>query len=340
MIHAVSAVGKVAYRAAARTGLAAGEDKPPYPCALPLRVVEGPDDNAKLREVAGAIFDAARDLLHSPAHVWRRVAFTDPDGEDLFLQTKPPIGAYNFARASMSFRGATPALFLDTVHGDRFDFRQEYSSELVGFDILARPTPEITIQYQEYRAPPPIRNRYLIYLVEKRYLAEEDTWYVYGCSIDYPSYKVTSNAVSSICMWTWELSQVGHNTIATYASCMSPNAWVPPFIINWMKSAIGKELVAIRRFLYRQRPQPQSGISTQPQENLVEVNSNKKEEERVTDDSSSDREANCQILTDNSTLKMSELDNSEDDSQFKDNPLQEDAFFWRHLEESEELQLL
>ncbi|CCW60488.1 unnamed protein product [Phytomonas sp. EM1] len=335
MIRVVSSVGKAAYKAASKTGLTAGKEQPPYPCALPLQVVNGPDDMENIRRIADAIFEAALDLFHNPEHDWKTVEFRDPDGGDLVLMTKSHIGQFNFARATMSFMNSTPELFLSTVHGESFEMRKEFSSELVTFNVLANPTPMMNIQYHEYRAPPPISNRYLIYLVEKRYVAEEDTWYIYGCSINYPPFKkFSSNAVCSICLWTWELSQVGNNTIATYASCLSPNGWVPTFIVNWMKGAIAKEMVAIRRFLYRQRPEYIPVMLSSPK--LVEGN-----DECFSDDVSCDREVNHRISRENYIQKPKKLLNHEDDEveiRFRDLPLQEEVFLWRDLEENEELQ--
>lgn len=257
MFKVVSSLGNAAYKAAAKTGLAAGTEQPPYPCALPLHVVEDPNNGAEVQALADTVFEAAKDLIHNPNHAWKVVDYRDPDskeGGDLVLLSKPHIGPYNFAKATMSFMNCSPERMLETVHGEDFEMRRKFSADLSAFTVIANPTPTTNIQYHEYYAPPPVSHRSLMYLVEKRYVPEEDAWYVYGCSIDYPAFtKGSARTIRAMCLWAWELNQVGANTLGTYVSCMNPNGWAPTFIVGWLKSEIGKELVSIRRVLYGQQ---------------------------------------------------------------------------------------
>ncbi|KEG15666.1 hypothetical protein DQ04_00011330 [Trypanosoma grayi] len=253
MWSVVSKVGKAAYSTAAKTGLAAGTEQPPYPCALPLLLLEDSDDTPRVQEMLDTIFAAAKDLLENDAeHNWQLVDYQDPDkGGDLHLFTRTHIGPFNFAKATVSFMGVTPQQVLDTMHGDDPESRKKYSANMAHFEILARPTPTSNIQYHEYWAPPPVAGREFVFLAEKKYVEEDDVYYVYGCSIDYaPRAKKSNNHVRASCLWAWELTPIGNNTMATYVSCMNPRGWTPTFMIGWLKSEIGKELVACRRVLY------------------------------------------------------------------------------------------
>ncbi|KAH9598933.1 START domain [Trypanosoma melophagium] len=253
MWDVVSQVGRAAYRTAAKTGLAAGTEQPAYPCALPLQRLEDADDTPRVQELLANIFAAAKDLLENDAeHRWQLVDYQDPDkGGDLHLFTRPHIGPFNFAKATLSFMGVTPQQVLDTMHGDDSESRKKYSANLSTFEILARPTPTSNIQYHEYWAPPPVAGREFVFLAEKKYVEEDDVYYVYGCSIDYaPREKKSKTHVRASCLWGWELTPIGNNTMATYVSCMNPRGWTPTFIIGWLRSEIGKELVSCRRVLY------------------------------------------------------------------------------------------
>ncbi|RNF01344.1 hypothetical protein TraAM80_07044 [Trypanosoma rangeli] len=253
MWNVVSKVGKAAYRTAAKTGLAAGTEQPPYPCALPLQRMEDPDDLFRAQELLDNIFASAKDLLENDAeHQWRLVDYQDPDKNgDLHLFTRPHIGPFNFVKATLSFMGVTPQRVLDTVHSDDEADRKKYSANMVRFEILARPTPTSNVQYQEYWAPPPVSGREFIFFAEKKYVEEDDVYYVYGCSIDYAAReKIPGNRVRASCLWAWELTPIGNNTMATYVSCMNPRGWTPTFIIGWLKSEVGNELISCRRVLY------------------------------------------------------------------------------------------
>lgn len=271
------AIGNAAYAAATSTGIAAGTEQPPYPCALPLRALTDPTDTVAIQGLADEIFAATKDLLGNDSNLrraaleagavdpancravwnpagmeWSPVDYKDPDRDgDFQLMTKKHVGPFNFAKATMTYRGCTPDEIISVMHSDEFETRKRFSADLSVFKILARPTPSTNIQYHEYNAPAPVSSRHLIYLFERRYVPEEDTHYVYGCSIDYPPYdkSIGKNTIRAIALWGWSFCQVGDDTLTCYTSCMNPNGWAPTFIVGWMKGEIGKELTMLRHII-------------------------------------------------------------------------------------------
>lgn len=253
MWDVVSRVGKAAYRTAALTGLAAGTEQPPYPCALPLKTVSSDSDVDSMREVLNSAFDASKDMLENNGeHQWQLVDYVDPEeGGDLHLFTRPRVGPFNFVKATLSFMGVSPQNVLDTMHSDNADDRKRYSANLSHFEVLAKPMAGCAIELHKYWAPPPVAGREFVFAAEKKYVESENVYYVHGCSIDYtPQMETSKGFVRAACLWAWKLMPVGDNTLATYVSCMNPRGWTPPFIFGWLKSEIGKELVACRRVLY------------------------------------------------------------------------------------------
>nr|CCC93476.1 conserved hypothetical protein [Trypanosoma congolense IL3000] len=253
MWDVVSRVGQAAYRTAAMTGLAAGTEQPPYPCALPLKVVDNDSDPACIQGILDSAFSATTDMFeNNREHQWELVDYVDPEeGGDLHLFTRPHVGPFNFVKATLSFVGVSPQNVLDTMHGSDVESRKKYSANLSHFEVLANPKQVCAIELHKYWAPPPIAGREFVFLTEKKYVESENMYYVYGCSIDYTPMKETSKGfVRAACLWAWKLMPVGDNTMATYVSCMNPCGWTPTFIFGWLKSEIGKELVACRRVLY------------------------------------------------------------------------------------------
>lgn len=341
MLKLVSSVGNIAYKAAAKSGLAAGTEQPPYPCALPLPVVEDPNDVDKLDAIADSIYDAVRDLITNPEHQWAPMNFRDPDPEgDLVLSFKPHIGPYNFAHGSMSFRNTTPRLIIDNIHGKSIQYRRQYSHDLAAFEILAEPRPGLQIQYHEQAAPPPVATRHLCYLTNTRYVASEDSWYVFGSSIEYLRHKPRSKTIQAICLWGWELTQVGGNTLATYVSAMNPNGWTPPFIVNFVKGEIAKELCAIRRVAYETR----DGIIPTAAQMLAnelaatvkgtDISKPHKDTAALTNQSAS---VVIRMATNTLTAGSELLRNTSTISDESDVLLEEDELAWRELQETEEL---
>lgn len=292
MFKFVSSIGDAAYKAAAKTGLAAGSEQPPYPCSLPLQVIEDRYDVDATERVLNDTYAAVQDLLsedlpllHSTiadpkAHrSFKAVDFTDRGG-DIRLFTRPHVGSYNFARATLTLDDVTPQQILSFMHAQDLKERNRYSNNLYQYDIMTR-NPDLPaqyigndndhleelcrmgirdwhVEYNRYSAPPPVAARDFIYLVEKRYVPEQKCYYIYGTSVDF---RDTSNVaiekdkcVRGAVMFGWRFQQVGRKTFCTYVSCMSPNGWAPTFIVGWMKTEIAKEFQNARRLLYLDVP--------------------------------------------------------------------------------------
>lgn len=356
------AIGSAAYSAAAKTGIAAGSEQPPYPCALPLRTINDPNDVEEIQRLAEEVNKAARDLLGTdnqrrraalergtadtvnrrvrwdPDSQWKPVDYKDPDVDgDCVLMSKPHVGMFNFAKATMTFRDCDPEPIMDTITGEDFATRKKFSADLSRFEIIARPTPTTNIQYHEYHAPPPVASRHLIYLFERLYLPEEDTHLVYGCSIDYPLFNkyIGKRTVRAICLWCWEFTKVGSDTLATYASCMSPNGWAPTFVVGWMKNEIGRELTSIRRVVY----QLEHGKVLKP---VSEKKLDGADKKSVGCHSSIREITKASIIRNqlSSSSAAYERGDALDAVRFEDErPQQEEELAWRELEENEELML-
>ncbi|CAG9581767.1 conserved hypothetical protein [Leishmania major strain Friedlin] len=292
MFKFVSSIGDAAYKAASKTGLAAGSEQPPYPCALPLQVIEDCEDTETTERVLNDTYAAVRDLLsddlpllHSTisdvqAHKpFKLVDFTDREG-DIRLFTRPHVGSYNFARVTLTLDNVSPAKVLTFMHAQSLEARNRYSSNLCQYDVIAR-NPELPaqyigndndhleelcrmgirdwhVEYNRYSAPPPVTARDFVYLVEKRYAPEQRCYYIYGTSVDYRDTAGIAiekdNCVRGAVVFGWRFQHVGRKTYCTYVSCMSPNGWAPTFIVGWMKTAIAKELQNARRVLYQDVP--------------------------------------------------------------------------------------
>ncbi|CUI15117.1 Hypothetical protein, putative [Bodo saltans] len=253
MKKVLSAVGNVAYNTASWAGLAAGTEQPPYPCAVPWRKIDDLSDTAAIDALAEEIYAAGKDMQQDPA--WSIVDYRDPDaaeGGDLFLFTKPHVGPFNFAKATMTLLNCPVEKIIQVMHSEDIADRQRCSADLTGFEILAKPTPSTNLQRVEYWAPPPVAAREFCFLVGRKYDEEEDTTYIYGCSVDFVGCPKSDkiNMVRGSCMWMWELTPIGPNTIATYVSALNPRGWTPTFVIGWLKTEIAKELVASRSLLY------------------------------------------------------------------------------------------
>lgn len=253
MLNVLSVIGNAAYKTAAWTGLAAGTEQPPYPVASPLRKIDDLNDTVHIDSVAEEIFAAGVDMLKDPA--WGIVDYHDPDsadGGDLYLYTKPHIGAFNFAKATMSLRDCSVEKIIAVMHSDDPADRKRCSADLSAFEIIAKPTPTTNIQRVEYWAPPPVASRDFSFLVGRKYDEEEDTTYIYGCSVDCAACPRSDklSVVRGAAMWMWEMTPVGPNTLVTYVSCMNPRGWTPTFVVGWLKTEIAKELVNSRRLLY------------------------------------------------------------------------------------------
>ena len=118
------------------------------------------------------------------------------------------------------------------------------------------------MEYNRYTAPPPVAARDFIYLVEKRYVPEQQSYYIYGTSVDFrdtAGVKIEKDkCVRGAVMFGWRLRMVGTTTHCTYVSCMNPNGWAPTFIVGWMKTEIAKEFQNSRRLLYQDVPRQQT----------------------------------------------------------------------------------
>lgn len=296
MFKFVSSIGDAAYKAATKTGLAAGSDQPPYPCAVPLQVIEDRDDVDTLDRVLNDTYAAIQDLLsddlpllhstiadpkqHKP---FRPVDFTDRGG-DIRLFTRPHVGTYNFARATLTLDHISPPQILRYMHAQNLKERNRYSNNLYQYEVITR-NPELPaqwvgndddhleelarrgirdwhVEYNRYTAPPPVAARDFIYLVEKRYVPEHQSYYIYGTSVDFrdtAGVKIENDkCVRGAVMFGWRLKMIGTTTHCTYVSCMSPNGWAPTFIVGWMKTEIAKEFQNSRRLLYQDVPRPQN----------------------------------------------------------------------------------
>lgn len=253
MLNVLTALGSAAYKTAAWTGLAAGTEQPPYPVASPLRKIDDVTDVANIEAISEDVFKAGMDMLKDPA--WSIVDFRDPDagdGGDLFLYTKPHVGPFNFAKATMSLRDCSVEKILAVMHSEDPADRKRCSADLSAFEMFAKPTATTNLQRVEYWAPPPVASRDFCFLVGRKYDEEEDTTYIFGCSVDCAQCPKSerANVVRGSCMWMWEMTPIGPNTIVTYVSCLNPRGWTPTFVVGWLKTEIAKELIASRHLLY------------------------------------------------------------------------------------------
>ncbi|KAG5493797.1 hypothetical protein JKF63_01629 [Porcisia hertigi] len=289
MFKFISSVGDAAYKVAEKSGLAAGSQQPPYPCALPLQVIEDIEDTDTTERVLNDTYAAVQDLLSDDLPLlhsalsdtkvrkgFKQVDFTDRDG-DIRLFTRPHVGSYNFARATFTLDDVTPAQVLTLMHAQNLNERKCYSNSIDQYDIITR-NPKLPVQYigndndhleelchmgirdwhieyNRYSAPPPVAARDFIYLVEKRYVPEQQCYYIYGTSVEYPDVKnvIThkEKCVRGAVLFGWRFQMVGRKTYCTYVSCMSPNGWAPTFLVGWMKTEIAKEFQCARRLLYK-----------------------------------------------------------------------------------------
>ncbi|EPY25564.1 hypothetical protein STCU_02075 [Strigomonas culicis] len=296
MLKFVSSVGDAAYSTASKSGLADGSNDPPYPCALPFTVIPSVNDCDAIEGVLEHLRASFADMQHGELAMlnsglrdkkrcgWSKVDYKDPEG-DLHLLSRPPVGPYIFARATMTLMNVHPVTILNNMMSQDMNVRRRYSANLVGYELLGR-NPKMPsaifhpngqkeeklgndnyyleelarqqisdwhIEYNHYDAPPPVSGRDFICLVEKRYIPEEETYCIYGTSIDlvdtpYRKSKVVRGAV----LFGWEYTVVNGNTLCTYVSCMNPNGWAPTFLVSWMKTAIAKEFTGARRLLYNE----------------------------------------------------------------------------------------
>lgn len=257
MLDFVSHVKSAAYRKASKTGLVAGSERPPYPCADPLLSIDPNTDASTIASLADVVYASARHLLGDSGHEWRVEDYTDPDaqtdGGDLVLMSKKHIGPFNFARATISFFNRSPEDVIGVSQRGDVTARRRFSGNLLSYDCLAEPLPNTRIEHMRYWAPPPLYPRALNYLVQERFVEEEDSWYVFGCSIDYMGKVKDPHTIIANCLWAWELSSIGPHTFATYASCMNPNGWLPTVVVGWVKNEIANEIVALRRLVYGQK---------------------------------------------------------------------------------------
>lgn len=287
MFKFVSSIGNAAYQTAAKTGLTAGDEMPPYPCALPLQVIHDSQDVYQIEAILDAVFDGIQDLTvgrmrrlngvvadKARQQGWKPVDFEDSQG-DLKLHTRPHVGPYNFALATLTLDNIPASAILREMHAQSLEGRKRYSSAIKDYKIVHRnpllPSALIGrdndlleefaekglrdwhIEYTSFHAPPPVANRDFFILIEKRYVPETNKYYIYGTSVDFPEAEVPkrANYVRGIVMFGWEFQHTADGrTLAKYISCMNPNGWAPTFLVGWMKNEIAKEIQHSRRLLY------------------------------------------------------------------------------------------
>eukprot|EP00796_Vickermania_ingenoplastis_P011979 gene11979-8252_t len=287
MFKFVSSIGNAAYKTAAKTGLAAGSEMPPYPCALPLQVIDDAEDTYQIEAILDATFDAVLDLTvggmaklnaaipdDKRRKDWKELDFVDSEG-DLKLNTRPHVGPYNFAKATLTLDDVPASLILKEMHAQNLESRKRYSSAICEYNVLHR-NPMMPpafvghdndhleelaergirdwhIEKQAYYAPPPVAGRDFIILVEKRFVPETGKYYIYGTSVDFPQGDPGKRTgyVRGIVMFGWEFIHTDDGmTHLTYVSSMNPNGWAPTFLVGWMKTEIAKEIQHSRRILY------------------------------------------------------------------------------------------
>lgn len=168
MFKVVSSIGNAAYKTATKTGIAAGVEQPPYPCALPLEEFPADplEDLAHVEKVLDHSYESIRDLLGDLALVrgvedaaalaknkppkksdWTQVDYTDSDKQgDIRLFTRPHLGPYNFARSTFTLRGVHPRTVLSCMHVQDLEARHKYSPNLVEYEVLFR-NPEMPSEW-------------------------------------------------------------------------------------------------------------------------------------------------------------------------------------------------
>lgn len=223
-------------------------EKPPFPCASPLRTVNA-DDATQAQKVSDEVFAACESLFNDKK--WTLGAYTDPDeGGDLKLFTQPTIGTFHLVKAVMSIQNTTPDKIIEVMHPDTFEARQKFSADLNAFQIISRPTKDINIQHLGYYAPPPVAARDMCFLVTKKVL-DDGSVYVYGCSVDCPQVPKNNGAllVRAASMWAWHILPVGPHCLTTYVNCFDPKGWTPRFVIKWLAYSVANELRVCRALL-------------------------------------------------------------------------------------------
>lgn len=290
MFKFVSSIGNAAYKTATKTGLAAGDEMPPLPCALPLQDIKDSQDVYQMESILDDTFECIQELaagnmerLNSVVadkarhKGWKSVDFVDSEG-DLQLFSRPHVGPYNFALATVTLDHIPASMILREMHAQSLDSRKRYSNALKDYKVVLRNPlfpPALVghdddlleelaekgirdwhIEYTSFYAPPPVANRDLFILIEKRFVPETNKYYIYGTSVNFPEADVPkkTNYVRGIVMFGWEFHHSADGmTHAKYVSCMNPNGWAPTFLVGWMKSEIAKEIQHSRRLLYELR---------------------------------------------------------------------------------------
>lgn len=317
MFKFVSSIGNAAYKTATKTGLAAGSEMPPFPCALPLQEIRDSEDVYQMEAILDDTFDAIQELAAGKMERlnsvvadktrhkgWKSVDFVDSEG-DLQLFSRPHVGPYNFALATLTFDRVPASMILHEMHAQSLESRKRYSNALKDYKVVLRnplfPSALVGrdddlleelaekgirdwhIEYTSFYAPPPVANRDLFILIEKRFVPETNKYYIYGTSVNFPEAEVPkkANYVRGIVMFGWEFQHAADGrTYAKYVSCMNPNGWAPTFLVGWMKSEIAKELQHSRRLLYELRSKSKGGFGAAHVKKIVEEPAVKLAEER------------------------------------------------------------
>jgi hypothetical protein len=219
-------------------------DNPAYDASVwPHKATADVEAVNKLLDEQHKQFDDLQNDKQWALHTWK-----DPSGGDMHLWDRPQKGTFHYAKAIFSVDG-TPQDFFDLVGSTELSVRQKFSTDCVGMQALDKPTTDGTILHVKYWAPPPVAGRDFCFLVGRRDNADGscDLW---GSSVSSglcpeESYQVVRGAS----LWGWRLIPVGDKTLVHYVNCFDPRGWAPGFLIEWMTTAVAKELCAIRSVL-------------------------------------------------------------------------------------------
>lgn len=220
-------------------------EQPPFDCAWPLKDVGDLSAASKMLDAQHSQFTA---LLHDGQ--WAPIeSYTDPEGGDLKLFTRPQIGTYHCLKAVFTLKGVTPQQFIDLVGSAKLAQRQKFSADCTEIKSVDQPTPMSDLVYAQYWAPPPVASRDFLFLVGRRENAD-DSWDLWGCSVSHPDYpEVGGMTVRGATLWGWHLHQIGDTLLVSYSNCFDPRGWTPSFLLAWLKTTAAKEFCAIRAVL-------------------------------------------------------------------------------------------
>jgi len=179
---------------------------------------------------------------------WGLIPFTDPDGGDIKLWTRPKEVTHHFMKATFLSLNKTPAEVAALVASESLADRQRFSPNMEALDYLVKDDDKTCVTYTKFWAPPPIAARDFVFLQGRKELSD-GTIEIWGCSVGYESKSEDAGLVRGASFWGWRLRPAMEHVMVTYFNVSDPRGWTPSFIFAWLKTQVSSDLVAIRDIL-------------------------------------------------------------------------------------------